>query len=116
MDNPIIVTERTGEKRSYCFLYDVPASIIVTIPGTSEHPVFSPSENLPQYVDLVLTAGEIAALDDGTAVFVTRSYRILGNAATVMSEVQRLYAKIKGDLADEYTQRYQYLGMRIEES
>ena len=116
MNDPIVVIERSGDKRSYCFLYDVPPGVIRTIPGTTEHPVFSPSSTLPKYVDLVLTAGEIAALDDGTAVFTTRSYKILGDAAYVKSEVQRLYAKIKSDLADEYTKRYQYLGLRIEES
>ena len=116
MADEIIALENRSGRRSYVFLFPVAPVDLIVVGDTVDHPVPTPSSGLNEYAIAVLGAGEITALDAGTAIALTRSFTFpsgMGNGA-IQTELRALYAKYAPRVRTRYLERYEFIGVRID--
>jgi hypothetical protein len=117
MANEITVLEGNGaEVYSMLFLYPIAAPKAIN--GTGVNVVPTPSSGLPYVATVKLSQAEKDALDAGTSAFeVTTFSRIAGmTTPQLIGLAQALYAARLAEFTARYTERYRYVGVRLNAS
>ena len=119
MANEIIALERSNGSQSFAFLYLIPAAVRIEIGGAGSglgYPVPTPAPEVGSVLDLVLTAGEKAALDAGESVIVSKTLAIPAGTTDpqFLVLVRGVYAACASQALATYTNRYKFIGRRFD--
>ena len=118
------ITALEGSRDNYTLFFLVPIATPIQVGGSNVIPTPADAgvdDLLPPVAAAVITQAERDALNAGTSMWVTRSFRIVDEAGLRLTNLQlqtrarELYAVAKVEELAAYNDRYEFSGIRIDE-